>query len=224
MKTSPCVLFALLTSITPALATVTVTSPTNAATLTSPVHYVASATTTTCSKGVASMGVYVNNKLIYVVDAPTMNTEIAMSPGSQQTTVEEWDKCGGATVAHIAVTVEASAAPIVGITAKSSTITEGSSSVLTVTSVNSTAVTVTGSSGSVTAPTHTYSAFGTDTVTVVVSNTDGTSATTGTLTPSHTFAIYGTYTVTLTATDSAGHTAQSTTTVTVNSAGQSGLP
>jgi hypothetical protein len=39
-------------------------------------------------------------------------------------------------------------------------------------------VTVTGSSGSVTAPTHTYSAFGTDTVTVVVSNTDGTSATT----------------------------------------------
>ena len=145
MKTSPCVLFALLTSITPALATVTVTSPTNAATLTSPVHYVASATTTTCSKGVASMGVYVNNKLIYVVDAPTMNTEIAMSPGSQQTTVEEWDKCGGATVAHIAVTVEASAAPIVGITAKSSTITEGSSSVLTVTSVNSTAVTVTGS-------------------------------------------------------------------------------
>jgi hypothetical protein len=39
-------------------------------------------------------------------------------------------------------------------------------------------VTVTGSSGSVTAPTHTYSAFGTYTVTVVVSNTDGTSATT----------------------------------------------
>jgi hypothetical protein len=39
-------------------------------------------------------------------------------------------------------------------------------------------VTVSGSSGSVTAPTHTYSTFGTYTVTVVVSNTDGTSATT----------------------------------------------
>jgi hypothetical protein len=39
-------------------------------------------------------------------------------------------------------------------------------------------VTVSGSGGSVTAPTHTYSAFGTYTVTVVVSNTDGTSAST----------------------------------------------
>jgi hypothetical protein len=39
-------------------------------------------------------------------------------------------------------------------------------------------VTVSGSSGSVTAPTHTYSAFGTYTVTVIVSNTDGTSAST----------------------------------------------
>jgi phospholipase C len=145
MKTLPCVLFTLFTLITPAFATVTVTSPTNGVTLTSPVHYVASATATTCSKGVASMGVYVNNKLIYVVDAPTLNTEIAMSLGSQQTTVEEWDKCGGATVAHIDVTVEATAAPIVDITAKSSTITLGSSSTITVASVNSTAVKVTGS-------------------------------------------------------------------------------
>ena len=148
MKHALGVLFLALTLTAPALATVTVTSPASGATVTSPAHYVASATTSTCASGVASMGVYVNNKLIYVVNAATMNTEIALSVGSQQTTVEEWDKCGGATYVHVDLTVEASAAPAVEISAKSSTVTDGSSSVLTVTAANSTAVTVTGSDGS----------------------------------------------------------------------------
>jgi phospholipase C len=107
------------------------------------------------------MGVYVNSKLIYVVDAATLNTEITLSVGSQQATVEEWDKCGGATYVNLDLTVEASAAPTVDITAKSSTITDGSSSVLTVTAANSTAVKVTGSDGS----SHTLAAAG-GTVTV----------------------------------------------------------
>jgi|HubBroStandDraft_1064217.scaffolds.fasta_scaffold14877_2 phospholipase C len=144
MKTSLCVLSTLLTLVTPVFATVAVTSPTNSSTVTSPVHYVASATTTTCAAGVASMGIYVNSKLTYVVNAATMNTELTLSVGSQQTTVEEWDKCGGATYETIDVTVEASAAPTVALTAKSSTVTDGSSSILTVTARNSTAVKVTG--------------------------------------------------------------------------------
>jgi phospholipase C len=148
MKTLPGVLCALLTLATPAFATVTVTSPSNGATVTSPVHYVASATTTTCAAGVASMGVYVDYVKIYVVDAATLNTEITVAAGSHETTVEEWDKCGGATVDHINMTVEASAAPAVSITANSSTITDGSSSILTVTATNSTGVTVTGTDGS----------------------------------------------------------------------------
>ncbi len=143
----PLVLTTLLTSTTPAFATVTVTSPTNGATVTSPAHYVASATTTTCSQGVASMGVYVNNKLIYVVDATTLNTNITLSVGAQQTVVEEWDNCGGATYTPINVTVEATANPTVAITAESPTITDGSSTTLTVTAANSTKVTVTGSNG-----------------------------------------------------------------------------
>jgi phospholipase C len=85
MKISLLVLPTLLALAAPAFAAVTVTSPTNGSTVTSPVHYVASATTTTCSKGVASMGIYVNNKLTYVVDADTMNTELTLSVGSQQT-------------------------------------------------------------------------------------------------------------------------------------------
>ncbi len=88
-----------------AFATVTVTSPTNGSTVSSPVKYVASATTSTCSKGVASMGIYVDNKLTYVVDSTSMNTTLSLSPGSYNTTVEEWDKCGGATYTHVAITV-----------------------------------------------------------------------------------------------------------------------
>ncbi len=90
----------------PAFATVTVTSPANGAQVTSPVHYVASATST-CAKGVASMGVYINNKLTYVTYTASLNTSITFSPGSYNTVVEEWDNCGGATFTPINITVGA---------------------------------------------------------------------------------------------------------------------
>ena len=91
----------LLTLTVPAFAVVTVSSPSSGATVVSPVHYVASAATTTCAKGVASMGIYVDNKLIYVVSGTKLNTEIALSVGAQHTVVEEWDLCGGATFTTI---------------------------------------------------------------------------------------------------------------------------
>jgi phospholipase C len=110
---------AILVFSVPSFATVTVSAPAAGATVASPVHYVASATTSTCSKGVASMGIYVNNKLIYVVNATTLNTSISMATGAEHTVVEEWDKCGGATYTTIDLTVTSSspAAPTVSITA-----------------------------------------------------------------------------------------------------------
>ena len=89
----------------PGFAAVTVTSPANNATVSSPVNYVATATTTTCAKGVASMGIYVSDKLIYVVDGHSMNTTISLSPGTYSTVVEEWDYCKGASVTPIKITV-----------------------------------------------------------------------------------------------------------------------
>ena len=187
MKALLCVLSAFLTLIAPAFATVTVTSPTNGATVTSPVHYLASATTTTCATGVASMGIYVDDVKIYVVDAATLNTEITIAAGSHETTVEEWDKCGGATVDHIDLTVEASAAPTVAITAKSSTVTDGSSSILTVTATNSTAVTVTGTNGAsytlaAGGGTETVTPTATTTYTAKASGSDGTASEAATVT------------------------------------------
>jgi hypothetical protein len=95
----------------PVAATVSVSSPASGATVTSPVHYVATATTSTCSKGVASMGIYIDDKLTYVVDAASMNTTLTFNPGSYSTVVEEWDKCGGATYTPINITVSSSTTP-----------------------------------------------------------------------------------------------------------------
>jgi phospholipase C len=107
---SPLVFASTLLSL-PAFGTVTVTSPAAGSTVTSPVTYVASAATSTCSKGVASMGVYVNNSLIYVVDAASMNTQISMAAGAEHTVVEEWDKCGGATYTTVNLNVSSGSTP-----------------------------------------------------------------------------------------------------------------
>ena len=105
MKTFCCMVFTLLALATSALANVAVSSPSNGATVGSPVHYVATATTTTCSKGVASMGIYVNNQLVYVVNGASMNTSWPLTPGTYGTVVEEWDYCGGATFTSLTITV-----------------------------------------------------------------------------------------------------------------------
>lgn len=85
-----------------------VTSPANDATVGTPVRYVATATTTTCAKGVASMGIYVNNQLNYVVQGAILDTRLALYPGAYDTVVEEWDYCGGASFTHVKINVPGS--------------------------------------------------------------------------------------------------------------------
>jgi hypothetical protein len=74
----------------------------------SPVNYAATATTG-CSKGVASMGIYVNNHLNYVVSGAKLNTSLVLTPGTYNTVVQEWDYCGGSTFKHVPVTVSGNA-------------------------------------------------------------------------------------------------------------------
>ncbi len=101
-----CPLVVLLTSA--AFAGVTVTSPKNNSTVSGAVNYVASATTSSCSEGVASMGIYTApGVLAYVVNGDSMNTELNLSPGTYNTTVQEWDYCGGAATKGITITVTA---------------------------------------------------------------------------------------------------------------------
>ena len=88
-----------------AFAGVTVTTPANGASVPDPVLFIASANSS-CSKGVASMGIYTApGVLAYVVNGASLNTSLNLSPATYHTVVEEWDNCGGATTTPITITV-----------------------------------------------------------------------------------------------------------------------
>ena len=86
-----------------------VLSPANNGATGSPIPYAATATTTTCAQGVASMGIYVNNQLTYVSNGAYLNTSLTLYPGTYDTVVEMWDRCGGAAFKHVQVNVSGNA-------------------------------------------------------------------------------------------------------------------
>src|SRR5437660_3823973 len=89
--------------------TVTVTAPLNNSTSSSPVKYVASATTS-CAKGISSVGIYTAPyQLAYVVNGSSLNTSLSLSAGTYSTVVQEWDNCGGYAKTPITVTVSGTA-------------------------------------------------------------------------------------------------------------------
>lgn len=106
MRKCVCLLVSLVCLAVPAaFAGVSVSAPSNGSTVQSPVHYIASSTSS-CSKGVASMGIYTaNSQLAYTTQGHTLNTDLNLSPGTYHTVVEEWDYCGGATTTPITITV-----------------------------------------------------------------------------------------------------------------------
>ena len=89
-------------------ANVIVSSPQAGETVSTTAHFEATGNTTTCSRGVASMGVYVDNRLEYVVDGTSVNTSLPLAVGKHNAVLQEWDYCGGTT--HIAVPVTAAVA------------------------------------------------------------------------------------------------------------------
>jgi hypothetical protein len=91
--------------VTPAVADVNVSSPAGGVTVSSPVSFAGTANTATCSRGVASMGVYIDDKLTYVVKGPSLSTSLSLSPGNHKTVIQEWDYCGGSTFKIMPVTI-----------------------------------------------------------------------------------------------------------------------
>jgi len=84
---------------------VTVSAPANNSSVGSPVNFSASATSS-CSKGVASMGIYTApSVLAYVVNGSSLNTSLSLSAGTYNTVVQEWDYCGGSATTPVTITV-----------------------------------------------------------------------------------------------------------------------
>ncbi len=71
----------------------------------SPVHYVATASTT-CSGGVASIAIYISaNQLAYSASGASLDTNLTLGPGTYNTTVQSSDQCGGSAQASVPLTV-----------------------------------------------------------------------------------------------------------------------
>lgn len=92
-----------------AFAGVTVSSPGNGSTVGTSINFVANSSTS-CAKGVASMGIYPSsNWLVYVSNGSHLNTTINLNPGTYNAVVEEWDYCGGASTAQVTINVKQNA-------------------------------------------------------------------------------------------------------------------
>lgn len=81
-----------------------VTSPAADSTVSATTSYVATAVSG-CSAGVAAIGVYVDDQLVYVTPGSQLNTPISLTPGKHKTAVQDWDNCGGSVSTPINVSV-----------------------------------------------------------------------------------------------------------------------
>src|SRR5689334_14545405 len=103
--------------------TVSVTSPANGATVSSPAKFVASATST---HPITVMRIYVDNSSVYSVKASSINTSVAMSTGKHSVVVQAWDTSGAVTKTPLSITVAStttSTAPVVSTPASGATVT-----------------------------------------------------------------------------------------------------
>lgn len=108
-------LFCLLTLCVCSFAGVSVSSPGNNSTDSSPVHFVAKASTS-CSKGVSAMGIYTAPYVLaYKVSGAGLNTYLKLAAGTYKTEVQEWDKCGSSSKTPITVTVSGGTTATAGV-------------------------------------------------------------------------------------------------------------
>ncbi len=85
--------------------TVTVTSPTSGSSTVSPVHFVASATS---SYTVSSMMIYVDNNAVYTVYTSSLNTYISMGTGWHSIVIKSWDVTGALSSKSLSINVTSS--------------------------------------------------------------------------------------------------------------------
>jgi hypothetical protein len=84
---------------------VSVASPIANSSVSSPVHFVASASTS-CPQGVSAIGIYpTGGWLAYKVDGANLDTSLNLSAGSYTAVVQSWDRCGGFSKTPVNITV-----------------------------------------------------------------------------------------------------------------------
>lgn len=97
-----CVLILSLGSASAAFAGVTVTSPTNGATVGSPAQFVGSASSTSPITGIR---IYVDNVSVFATSGASFNTPITMNPGSRFVVTQAWDSTGAVFTTSMTINV-----------------------------------------------------------------------------------------------------------------------
>jgi Bacterial Ig domain len=85
---------------------VTISSPTPGSTVSSPIHFVASAKS---AHPITAMSIYLDNNSVYTVGASSLDTSVNASSGSHSAVVQAWDSTGA--VFKSALTVNVASAP-----------------------------------------------------------------------------------------------------------------
>jgi len=91
---------------------VTVTSPTGGSADSSPVNFIASASSPDCDKGIAAMRIYTAPGVgAYTTDSDSLNVDLALTAGTYDTVVQAWDNCGGVGKTPVTITVSGNTLP-----------------------------------------------------------------------------------------------------------------
>jgi 6-phosphogluconolactonase (cycloisomerase 2 family) len=87
---------------------VIIVSPGNGSQTTSPVNFIATASSPECADGISAMRLYSAPYVsAYTVGGGQMNTYINLTPGKYNTVVVAWDSCGGVASAGVTITTTA---------------------------------------------------------------------------------------------------------------------
>jgi hypothetical protein len=95
----------IFATATTAFAQVSVSEPADGAAVSPTTHFSAAAGPGSCAAGVAAMGIYVDDELMYTTGGTNLDTTLSLGQGQHRAVLQEWDYCGGATKSLVHITV-----------------------------------------------------------------------------------------------------------------------
>lgn len=106
-----------------AFAGVTISSPAPGSSSASPVHFVASASS---SAPITAMRIYVDNASVYLTSANQLDTQVSIAPGTHFVVVQAWDSAGGILKAPETITVSTTSSGAVAVSSPANNATVSS--------------------------------------------------------------------------------------------------